>query len=66
MLLLMALAGFVQADEAVIRVGDAKGMYHALLSAAGELSGLSYRVDWADFPATAPYWTVHASLTPNS
>jgi sulfonate transport system substrate-binding protein len=42
------------AGEAALRIGDSKGVYKALLSAAGELENLSYSVEWAEFPATAP------------
>jgi sulfonate transport system substrate-binding protein len=49
----LLLAFGVEADEAV-RVGDAKGLSRALLSAAGELEGLDYSLEWAEFPATAP------------
>jgi sulfonate transport system substrate-binding protein len=42
------------ADEATLRVGDSKGVYKALLTVAGELNDLHYRVEWAEFPATAP------------
>jgi sulfonate transport system substrate-binding protein len=49
----LLLAFNVDADE-TLRVGDSKGLYHALLSAAGELGGLDYPVQFAEFPATAP------------
>jgi sulfonate transport system substrate-binding protein len=42
------------ADGLVLRIGDSKGLYKALLTAAGELKDLSYTVEWAEFPATAP------------
>ncbi len=45
---------FVHAGEATLRIGDSKGVYKALLIAAGELEHLSYSVEWAEFPATAP------------
>jgi sulfonate transport system substrate-binding protein len=48
------LVPVVQAQGDLLRIGDSKGMYKALLSAAGELHDLSYRVEWAEFPATAP------------
>ena len=37
-----------------MRVGDSKGLYRALLTAAGESAGMAYRVEWPEFPATAP------------
>ena len=49
----LLLAFHAEADEA-LRVGDSKGLYHALLSAAGELGGVDYPVQFAEFPATAP------------
>jgi sulfonate transport system substrate-binding protein len=42
------------AAEAILRIGDSKGLYKALLTAAGQLDGVPYRVEWAEFPATAP------------
>jgi len=43
------------AADAVLRIGDSKGVYRALLLASGELKGgVSYSVEWAEFPATAP------------
>jgi sulfonate transport system substrate-binding protein len=42
------------AAEAVLSIGDSKGVYQALLKGAGELGGVPYRVEWAEFPATAP------------
>jgi sulfonate transport system substrate-binding protein len=37
-----------------LRVGDQKGGNQSLLSAAGELSGLPYQIEWSEFPAAAP------------
>ena len=42
------------AADAVLRIGDSKGVYKALLTVAGELDGVPYRVEWAEFPTTAP------------
>jgi sulfonate transport system substrate-binding protein len=50
----VGLAPGARAADAVLRIGDSKGVYKALLVAAGELNGLNYRVEWAEFPATAP------------
>jgi sulfonate transport system substrate-binding protein len=45
----------VHANEMVLRIGDSKGVYKALLLASGELKGVvPYSVEWAEFPATAP------------
>jgi len=35
-------------------VGDQKGGNQSLLSAAGGLDGLPYRIEWSEFPAAAP------------
>jgi sulfonate transport system substrate-binding protein len=48
------LAPGAHAADAVLRIGDSKGVYKALLNASGELKGLPYEVEWAEFPATAP------------
>jgi sulfonate transport system substrate-binding protein len=37
-----------------LRVGDQKGGNRSLLEAAGELAGLSYQIEWSEFPAAAP------------
>jgi sulfonate transport system substrate-binding protein len=37
-----------------LRVGDQKGGNQSLLSAAGELNGLPYQIEWSEFPAAAP------------
>jgi sulfonate transport system substrate-binding protein len=51
---MILLAGIAHADDRVLRIGDSKGVYKALLTAAGELKNLPYDVEWAEFPATAP------------
>jgi len=38
----------------LLKAGDQKGGLHALLEAAGELKGLSYDIQWTEFPAAAP------------
>lgn len=52
--MMVLLAGIAHADDRVLRIGDSKGVYKALLTAAGELKNLPYDVQWAEFPATAP------------
>lgn len=47
-------AGGAKDDRPVLRVGDQKGGTRALLTAAGELENLPYRIEWADMPAAAP------------
>jgi sulfonate transport system substrate-binding protein len=37
-----------------LRVGDQKGGVRSLLTAAGELNNLPYKIEWADMPAAAP------------
>ncbi len=55
MLLAAMLGAFgAHAADTVLRIGDSKGVYKALLNASGELKGLPYTVEWAEFPATAP------------
>jgi sulfonate transport system substrate-binding protein len=55
MLLAGILGGFsAHAADTVLRIGDSKGVYKALLAAAGELEHVPYEVEWAEFPATAP------------
>jgi sulfonate transport system substrate-binding protein len=44
----------LHADDMSLRFGDSKGLYKALLTAAGELKDVPYGVEWAEFPATAP------------
>ena len=57
LLVLIALAlaslGPVHAEE-VLRVGDQRGNARALMEAAGVLDGLTYRLEWSEFPAAAP------------
>jgi len=54
-LILVALlaAGPARADD-VLRMGDQRGNARALMEAAGVLEGLSYRLEWSEFPAAAP------------
>jgi sulfonate transport system substrate-binding protein len=40
--------------EVVLRVADQKGLQRALLEAAHGLNGLTYRIEWSEFPAAAP------------
>jgi sulfonate transport system substrate-binding protein len=53
-LVLAFWAVVAHADDAKLRYGDSKGVMKALLTAAGELTDIRYRVEWAEFPATAP------------
>jgi sulfonate transport system substrate-binding protein len=52
--LVALFAASVPADEITVRYGDSKGVERALLTAAGELNEIPYRVEWVEFPATAP------------
>ncbi|ACB82991.1 aliphatic sulfonates family ABC transporter, periplsmic ligand-binding protein [Methylorubrum populi BJ001] len=51
-LTLLALAP-ARAEE-TLRVGDQRGNARALMEAAGVLDGLTYRLEWSEFPAAAP------------
>jgi sulfonate transport system substrate-binding protein len=48
------LTTLAHADDRVLRIGDSKGVYKALLTASGQLKNLPYTIEWAEFPATAP------------
>lgn len=54
----VVLAGMCSAASpsggVTLRVGDQKGGNQSLMSAAGALDGLAYRVEWSEFPAAAP------------
>lgn len=41
-------------DKPVLKVGDQKGGIRSVLTAAGELENLPYKIEWADMPAAAP------------
>jgi len=43
-----------RAQAQVLKAGDQKGGLRALLEAANELQGLSYDIQWTEFPAAAP------------
>ena len=47
-------SGVVHAQAQVLKAGDQKGGLRALLEAANELQGLSYEIQWTEFPAAAP------------
>lgn len=49
--LTFALAGAAHAD---LSVGDQRGNARAVMEAAGVLQGLSYKIDWHEFPNAAP------------
>ena len=50
--LIAAPSAWAQTD--VLRIGDSKGVFKALLTAAGELDHVPYKVEWAEFPVTSP------------
>ncbi|MCJ2068903.1 ABC transporter substrate-binding protein [Methylobacterium sp. J-030] len=52
--LLALLTAWPAYAQDVLRVGDQRGNARALMEAAGVLDGLSYRLDWSEFPAAAP------------
>lgn len=41
-------------DRPVLKIGDQRGGAQALMRAAGELDGVPYRIEWAQFPAASP------------
>jgi len=47
-------SGLTHASTPVLKAGDQKGGLRALLEAANELQGLSYEIQWTEFPAAAP------------
>jgi sulfonate transport system substrate-binding protein len=47
-------SGSTHAQTLVLKAGDQKGGLRALLEAANELQGLSYEIQWTEFPAAAP------------
>ncbi|PZR13044.1 MAG: aliphatic sulfonates ABC transporter substrate-binding protein [Azospirillum brasilense] len=51
-----ALLGLPRAVRAapVLRVGNQKGGLRSLLEASGALEGVSYAIEWSEFPAAAP------------
>lgn len=50
----MALGSTAFAADIMLRAGDQKGGAQSLMKAAGALDGLSYRLEWSQFPAAAP------------
>ncbi|MCJ2025549.1 ABC transporter substrate-binding protein [Methylobacterium sp. J-067] len=52
-ILTILATGVAQAED-VLRVGDQRGNARALMEAAGVLEGLTYRLEWSEFPAAAP------------
>jgi sulfonate transport system substrate-binding protein len=52
--MLMLGVTLAHADDRVLRIGDSKGMFKALLTAAGELDGVPYEIQWSEFGASAP------------
>ena len=54
LLLLSLSSGLAQASGLTLQIADQKGGMRAVLDAAGELTHLSYRIQWSEFPAAAP------------
>ncbi len=52
--LALAAAPYPGRAETVLRVADQKGLQRALLEAAHALVGLTYLIEWSEFPAAAP------------
>ncbi len=51
---LIALPTLHAQTRPVLKAGDQKGGLRALLEAAGGLEGVSYDIQWSEFPAAAP------------
>ena len=52
--MLLLASGSVAAHGVTLRIADQKGNMRAELEAAQQLNDLSYRIEWAEFPAAAP------------
>lgn len=52
--LALALWSTFSQAEVTLHVGDQKGGMRSQLEAANRLEGLSYKIEWAEFPAAAP------------
>jgi sulfonate transport system substrate-binding protein len=52
--LLLSACHKADASQQVLHVGDQKGGVRALLTAAGELKNVPYKIEWSDMPAAAP------------
>ena len=48
------LAGRARAGSVMLRAGDQKGGTQSVMTAAGVLDGLPYRLEWSQFAAAAP------------
>jgi sulfonate transport system substrate-binding protein len=53
-LTLALVCSTTHSSAVTLRVGDQKGGNQSLLTAAGELNGLPYQIEWSEFPAAAP------------
>jgi len=40
--------------QQVLRIGDQKGQFRALMEASGVLEGAPYKIEWSDMPAAGP------------
>jgi sulfonate transport system substrate-binding protein len=47
-------ASALAADTVTLRVGDQKGGNRSLLEISGYAKDLPYKIEWSEFPATAP------------
>ncbi|WP_313805494.1 ABC transporter substrate-binding protein [Sphingobium sp.] len=53
-LIALGLHGGGGQRQPVLKIGDQRGGAEALMRAAGELDGVPYRIEWAQFPAASP------------
>lgn len=51
---LLTTSAAAAAETVTLRIADQKGNMHAEMEAAQQLGNLSYRIEWAEFPAAAP------------
>lgn len=51
----LALASASSAQAVTLRIADQKGNMRAEMTAAHQLDKLSYAIEWAEFPAAAPW-----------
>ena len=53
-MLILSASGASAAETVTLRIADQKGNMHAEMEAAQQLNHLSYKIEWAEFPAAAP------------
>lgn len=53
-LLTLAMSASLSAQAVTLRIADQKGNMRAEMESAHQLDNLSYKIEWAEFPAAAP------------